>query len=204
MKKIFIFMLILSIILGIILFFYFRNINYEPSKNNISAKRLSNTANTIDNSNLKSKPKQEIASYSTEIKDDSEGRLTNIQITCSIINDTIVKPGETFSFNDVVGQPSSARGYQEATIIIDGEHERGIGGGNCQVSSTLYNAVLEVPSLTIIERNEHGLPVTYVPKGQDAAVSYGSLDFQFRNDSDKDIKIEITSDDESITAKIFQ
>ena len=78
-------------------------------------------------------------------------------------------------------------------------------GGNCQVSSTLYNAVLEIPTLTIIERNEHGgSGVAYVSEGKDAAVSYGSLDFQFRNDNDYKIKIMMDSDDVTITASILK
>lgn len=76
--------------------------------------------------------------------------------------------------------------------------------GNCQVSSTLYNAILEVPTLEVTERNEHGLPVTYVPEGRDAAVSYGSLDLKFQNNSKRDIRIEMTSDDTTITAKLIR
>ena len=76
--------------------------------------------------------------------------------------------------------------------------------GNCQVSSTLYNAILDFPSLEVIERHEHGLPVTYVPEGRDAAVSYGSLDLKFKNTSDRDIRIEMTSDDTTIIAKLIR
>lgn len=202
MKKLFIIMSIIVIIIGFVLFLLFKdNIFNVTNNNNISATKLSSTTNSI-NKNIA--VEKEISSFSTEIKDDSEGRLTNIQITCSLINNTVLAPGDTFSFNDTVGQPTTSRGYQEATIIIDGEHETGIGGGNCQVSSTLYNAVLDLSFISIIERNEHGLPVTYVPEGQDAAVSFGSLDLKFRNDSDKEIRIEMTSDNESITAKIYQ
>lgn len=77
-------------------------------------------------------------------------------------------------------------------------------GGNCQVSSTLYNAVLAIPSLVVIERHEHGKDVTYVPDGKDAAVSYGSLDLKFRNDLDYDIKIEASTDNNTITIKLIQ
>ena len=102
------------------------------------------------------------------------------------------------------GNPTSERGYMQANVIIDGEITQGIGGGNCQVSSTLYNAVLLVQDLTVLERHEHGVDVTYVPEGQDAAVSYDSLDLKFRNDSKKDIVINVTTDNTSIDAKIFQ
>ena len=77
-------------------------------------------------------------------------------------------------------------------------------GGNCQVSSTLYNAVLAIPYLTVIERSEHGLPVGYVPEGKDAAVSYGSLDLQFRNDGSKKIRLNLITDNKTITAKITE
>ena len=77
-------------------------------------------------------------------------------------------------------------------------------GGNCQVSSTLYNAVINIPSLVILERHEHGKDVTYVPEGKDAAVSYGSLDLKFRNDLGHDIKILAATDNQTITIKLVQ
>lgn len=76
--------------------------------------------------------------------------------------------------------------------------------GNCQVSSTLYNAVLAIPSLAVVERHEHGKDVTYVPEGKDAAVSYGSLDLKFRNDTGHDIRIQATTDNQTITIKLIQ
>lgn len=76
--------------------------------------------------------------------------------------------------------------------------------GNCQVSSTLYNAILAVPTLSVLERHEHGKDVTYVPEGKDAAVSYGSLDLKFRNDSDHNIRIDATTDNQTITIKLIQ
>lgn len=138
------------------------------------------------------------------IKDNAPGRLTNIRITCNALNGIIINPRQTFSFNEIVGKPTAEKGYQEAKIIIDHKTETGIGGGNCQVSSTLYNAVLAVPTLAVIERHEHGKDVTYVPEGKDAAVSYGSLDFKFRNDNDYKIKINLVTDDKNITATIFK
>ena len=152
MKKIGIYILIIFVIISLVLlgvFIFNSNLSKNNNNPNTSVQKLSTTQ-------IKEQPKKEVelSSFSTEILDDSEGRLTNIGITCSLINNTIVHPGEIFSFNEVVGQPSASRGYQEASIIINGEHERGIGGGNCQVSSTLYNAILAVPALEIVERNE--------------------------------------------------
>lgn len=146
----------------------------------------------------------EVASYSTVIKDKSSGRLTNIQITCSTLNGTILEPGSTFSFCQTVGKPTVQRGYQEASVIVNHKTEKGIGGGNCQVSSTLYNAVLAVPGLKVTERHEHGKDVTYVPDGKDAAVSYGSLDLKFRNDTGSKLRIDVSTDNSSIVAKIIQ
>ena len=175
------------------------NVNEEQAKNRI-ANILQNQNEIIKNiSNEK-----EISMYSTTIKDKSSGRLTNISITCSTLNNTIIHSGETFSFNKVVGKPTAERGYQEASVIIDHKTETGIGGGNCQVSSTLYNAVLAVPSLVVTERHEHGKDVTYVPEGKDAAVSYGSLDLKFRNNLGSDIRIEATTNNETITIRLVQ
>lgn len=130
--------------------------------------------------------------------------MTNIKITCNALNGTIIEPNQTFSFNEIVGKPTSERGYQEAKIIIDHKTETGIGGGNCQVSSTIYNAVLAVPTLTVTERHEHGKDVTYVPEGKDAAVSYGSLDLKFKNNNNYKIKLNIITDDKNITATLFK
>lgn len=203
----------LAIIIGAIIYFFTKDTSMNMSQNNneSSASRTSTDANVDSNTNTevenkKNVPPKEtaIASFSTVIGDNSAGRLTNIRITCGIINGTVINPNQTFSFNEIVGKPTSERGYQEAKIIVDHKTETGIGGGNCQVSSTLYNAVLAVPSLTVIERSEHGKEVGYVPKGKDAAVSYGSLDFKFKNSTGNKIKINMGTDDKNITATIVQ
>lgn len=202
---VFIFVSILAI------FFMNRNKNENQAPADDSASRTSTVINEESNQNENTNtiseniPKeQEISSYATTIKDKSAGRLTNISITCSVLNNTIVKAGETFSFNQTVGKPTAERGYQEAKVIVDHKTEKGIGGGNCQVSSTLYNAVLAVPSLVVTERHEHGKDVTYVPEGKDAAVSYGSLDLKFRNDTGNDVRIEAATDNQTITIKLVQ
>lgn len=205
-KNNYIFIIIfLVIIIGAIIYFTFFN-NNGQTNTDIRGSKISTDIN-IENTNtqVKQTPKEiQIATYSTQIKDNSPGRLTNIRITCGIINGTIINPGQTFSFNEIVGQPTAARGYQEAKIIINHETETGIGGGNCQVSSTIYNSVLAIPTLTVIERHEHGKDVTYVPEGKDAAVSYGSLDLKFRNDNSYKIKVNVTTDDKNLTATIFK
>lgn len=179
----------------------FEEKNFE--ENSIVDDNLS--VNTESNTAISSIPKEEeISAFSTELKDRSEGRLTNIGITCSTLNGTIIQNGETFSFNQTVGKPTAEKGYKEASVIIDHKTEKGIGGGNCQVSSTLYNAVLAIPSLIVTERHEHGKDVTYVPDGKDAAVSYGSLDLKFRNDTGYNIKILASTDNKTVTIKLLK
>lgn len=174
------------------------DVNLQSAENRIS--NIIASANEI--SQVSSE--EEVSSYSTQIKDKSSGRLTNIGITCNTLNGTVIKPGDTFSFNQIIGKPTAEKGYQEATVIIDHKTEKGIGGGNCQVSSTLYNAVLNIPELQIVERHEHGKDVTYVPEGKDAAVSYGSLDLKFKNTTNYSVRIDAATDNQSITIKLIK
>ena len=212
--------IIIVVILAIFFVFNFFNKNENNSTNNLAQNSSTFeeknfeensivynnlSVNTESNTAIFSVPKEEeISAFSTELKDKSEGRLTNIGITCSTLNETIIQTGETFSFNQTVGKPTAEKGYKEASVIIDHKTEKGIGGGNCQVSSTLYNAVLAIPSLIVTERHEHGKDVTYVPDGKDAAVSYGSLDLKFRNDTGYNIKILASTDNKTVTIKLLK
>ena len=133
---------------------------------------------------------EQLSAFSTKIYSNDANRTTNMQITTTTLNGTTVKNGTTFSFCNTVGPSTSSKGYLKADIYDkNGNKKKGYGGGNCQVSSTLYNAVLAVPTLTVIERHPHSNHVPYVPDGKDAAVAYGSYDFKFRNDTGNDIKI---------------
>lgn len=123
-----------------------------------------------------------LGSYTTTIVDQGAGRLTNIRLTARLINNTLLEPGQEFSFNKLTGEPTAERGFQTATVFgEDGEKEQGLGGGMCQVSSTLYNAVLAA-NLTVTERHPHSQPVSYVPPGKDAT-TYTDKDFRFVNTS---------------------
>ncbi|MDO5556320.1 MAG: VanW family protein [Clostridia bacterium] len=113
--------------------------------------------------------------------------------------------GDTFSFCNTVGKATADEGYQKADIFdSDGNIVKGYGGGNCQISSTLYNVVLNTPNLTIIERHAHSRKVDYVETGKDAAVSYGSVDFKFRNDNDYSVKIYASNTSDSVDIKIVK
>ena len=138
---------------------------------------------------------QTISSFSTKIYTKDSSRQNNIQITCNTLNGTIVNAGETFSFCQTVGKATISKGYEKADIYDhNGKKKEGLGGGNCQVSSTLYNAVLAIPSLVVTERHEHSNNVPYVAKGKDAAVAYDSYDFKFRNDLSNSVKILASTD----------
>ncbi len=124
-----------------------------------------------------------IAQYSTRFDAGQVGRTYNIKVAAAALDGQLIAPGDEFSFNRVVGPRSSEAGYKSANVIINNELVPGLGGGVCQVSSTLYNAVL-LANLKIVERTNHSLPVSYVPIGRDATVVYGAVDFKFANNTD--------------------
>ncbi|RJQ30643.1 MAG: vanomycin resistance protein VanB [Peptococcaceae bacterium] len=123
-----------------------------------------------------------LASYSTRFDPSKVNRVYNIKVAAHAFNDFLVPPGEVVSFNQVVGPRSSEAGYKNAPVIVNNELVDGLGGGVCQVSTTLYNSVL-LANLEVVERDNHSLPVGYVPVGRDATVVYGAIDFKFRNNT---------------------
>lgn len=127
-----------------------------------------------------------------------------MKITCNKINNFILKNGEEFSFNKVAGNPTPDRGYKEAGIIVNGELEKGYGGGNCQVSTTLYNAVRKIDGIKITERHEHGVELGYIEKGKDSTVVYDSLDLKFKNNSGYDIKLYASTTNTRVTVKVMK
>lgn len=212
-KSIVLIVILVLAIIGAGVFFYFRytnsnNSNYETAKtstdsNQNTSENLNQTENSEANM-VKEKPKQpvetQISTFSTKIYTKDSARQNNLQITCSTLNNTTVKAGDTFSFCNTVGEATSSKGYEKADIFDrNGNKIQGYGGGNCQVSTTLYNAVLAVPSLVVTERHEHSNKVPYIQDGKDAAVAYGSYDLKFRNDSGNDIKILASTNGDTIT-----
>ncbi len=124
-----------------------------------------------------------IGEYSTSFKGSSQERIENIRISSKALSKKIIMPGEVFSFNEFTGPREKKFGYKEANVIIKGEFTPDVGGGVCQTSTTLYNALL-LANVTIVERSPHSIPVKYVNFGQDAAVAYGFLDLKFKNSFD--------------------
>ncbi|MFJ5764121.1 VanW family protein [Lysinibacillus sp. NPDC093210] len=142
-----------------------------------------------------------VASYTTYFNSSDAGRNKNIELSAKAINNVIVGSGDTFSFNTVVGPRDEENGYQPAPEIINKKLVMGIGGGICQTSSTLFNAVDQLP-IKFVERHHHSLDVGYVPKGRDATVSYGGLDFRFQNTSDVPFLIKATYGKDSLTVEV--
>ena len=144
-----------------------------------------------------------LSEYSTSFKTDDKGRVNNITIAAKKLNNTVIKSNKVFSFNKTLGPTNKANGYKTSKIFKDGKTEEGVGGGVCQVSSTLFNAV-ETAGLEIIERHEHSKDVYYVPEGKDAATSYGGIDFKFKNNKNYSIKINSFVKDDKVTVKLIK
>ncbi len=136
-----------------------------------------------------------IAEYSTEFDKTLKNRTENIRVASEMLNGCIISPGDIFSFNKVVGERTKDKGYKEAPVFINNEVIYDIGGGICQVSSTLYNLAL-LTDLEIVERMNHSLPVSYVPLGRDATVNYDTIDLKFKNNTGGYLLLtsEITND----------
>ncbi len=218
MKKVLISVIsiILIIAIGFAIYIFYNNSTNSKAGQDINAnednKKQENIINEINNTYIPNNTvtvpttpvETDVASFSTNLSGDS-ARLNNISITCNTINGTTIKNGDSFSFNSIVGQPSAEKGYQEADVIVDKKVEKGYGGGNCQVSTTIYNTALQVEGLNVTERHPHKKKVTYIEEGKDAAVSYsGGLDLKFTNNTGKDIKIYVSSDNDSVDARIVE
>ncbi|WP_342431839.1 VanW family protein [Neobacillus sp. FSL H8-0543] len=130
-----------------------------------------------------------IGRYITSFNPSNTKRSINIQLAVSAINNHVVFPGETFSFNQVVGKRTVRKGYLKAKVIVRGEYAEDIGGGICQVSSTLFNAV-DSAGLQTVQRFSHSRHVPYIPPGRDATVSWYGPDFEFKNNYNQPILIQ--------------
>lgn len=144
----------------------------------------------------------QIASFQTDYSTSSDSRANNIQLATRTINGTVVMPGETFSFNGILGERTEEKGYQAAPVIIDNKLDSGLGGGICQVSTTLYNAILRA-NIDATERSHHSLPSHYVSLGMDATVDYGNLDYKFKNTLKYPIYIEGVTYDGNVCFNIY-
>jgi vancomycin resistance protein YoaR len=122
-----------------------------------------------------------VGSYTTTYGG-TPGRLHNVQLVAQLIDGALIAPGKTFSFNGTTGERTADKGFEEAPVIINGELQNGLGGGICQVSTTVFNAAYE-SGLQIDQRTNHALYISHYPTGRDATVNYPDLDLKFTNDT---------------------
>lgn len=130
-----------------------------------------------------------LGTFTTRYDAGNVARTTNLAIACKKLNGQVIQPGEVFSYNKALGKRSVENGYKEAAVYVNGGVENGLGGGICQISSTLYNTVL-FANLGIVERHQHSFTTSYVDPGRDATVVYGVLDFKFKNTRKYPVKLE--------------
>lgn len=143
------------------------------------------------------------ATYSTSYKASQVNRTTNLNIACKTINGTILKPGQTFSFNGTLGERTAAKGYKPATIFTGSVGTaQELGGGICQVASTMFNTALYA-NLTINERHQHAQRVSYVPLGRDSGIYYGYKNFKFTNNTKYNIKIKAWISGGTLTVQLL-
>ncbi len=180
---------------------------YLSDKSTGAAQNTTQPSNTTDDTTTNTTTKGEefsdvLGSKTTYYNSSVKGRTTNIRLAAEAINGTVLQPGETFSLNGIVGRRTAAKGYQNAIIFQNGKQVEGLGGGVCQVSSTVYGAVLYA-DLKVTERSCHQFQVSYTPVSQDAAVYYGSQDFKFVNNTDNPIKIVASAGSGSLSVTIY-
>lgn len=220
-KKWIIGIVVLLIVAGVLIYMFFGRTNnspeseYTPSRvstntslaENSNNNNINNNVNTTNNDTVQEKQTRtetKVSSFSTPIVDDHKNRINNIKITCSRINNTVVSSKEEFSFCDVVGQPSADDGYKEAHAFVNGELTNAIGGGNCQVSTTVYNAAKKVDGVEITERHEHGKEVGYIEMGKDATVAYDYLDLKFKNNNNFDLKLKAYLKNNKVCVDVYK
>ena len=150
-----------------------------------------------------------IASYTSFYKittDESNiNRMTNIAVACDKLAQRPIAPGDNLNFNRDAGPYRASNGYMPAGVLIEGKLQQGYGGGTCQVSSTLYNVLLQLPGITVLQRRAHGANgASYLPIGVDAAVGNSNLNLRFRNDFPFPIRIDGTSQDGALTIAIYR
>lgn len=145
---------------------------------------------------------KKLIQFSTPLKDGGAGKLHNIRSTAAVVHDTLLAPDEVFDYSKIVESTRAKYGYREAPVILNGKLVPGIGGGICQVSTTLYNAAIRI-GLDIVERRNHSLPISYAPLGQDATFSTGYINFRFRNSLDSHLLVRTEVQNGLVTVKMF-
>lgn len=144
----------------------------------------------------------QLATFTTRYDVSDRDRTTNLEIACQKLNGKVILTGETFSYNQTLGPRTAAAGYKNGKVYEGGEIVDGIGGGICQISSTLYNTVL-LSNLEIVERRNHQFVTSYLPAGRDATVVYGAIDFKFKNTRTFPVRIVANAKNGIATVSMF-
>ena len=162
----------------------------NPLKNNFINQRMQITERVVGEA-------------STKIIDNGKNRVENINIACGKINGMKLASGDTFSFNQITGKKNKENGYKNAPVLVNGEKSYGIGGGVCQVSTTILLAAKK-GGLQIAEQHNHTKPVGYAPKGMDATVVYGVKDLKIKNNTKETLYIYAWVENEKVFSKIIK
>ncbi|MDR2168296.1 MAG: VanW family protein [Clostridiales bacterium] len=140
-------------------------------------------------------------SFTTKYDSSLKNRTLNLEIAARTVDGIVIAPGDIFSFNEIIGKATWAKGYRPAKIFFRGKERQGMGGGICQLSSTLYNAA-DYGGLEIIERHAHSKKVHYVEPGRDAATAYGGVDLKFKNNLPYPVRIGAWLRDGELTVEL--
>src|SRR5579859_6655400 len=145
--------------------------------------------------------KELVSTYTTEFGG-VPNRIHNVQVVSHLIDDTLIAPGATFSFNGTTGDRNASKGFLEAPVIINGELTTGLGGGVCQVSTTVFNAAYDA-GLNITARTNHALYISHYPQGRDATVNYPDVDLKFVNDTGHWLLLRTFVNSYSLTVDLY-
>ncbi|ACM60200.1 vancomycin resistance protein YoaR [Caldicellulosiruptor bescii] len=149
-----------------------------------------------------SKVKEIIGSFTTKFDSSNVARSENIRVAAQKINGSLVMPGEIFSLSKVIGPVTVENGFKIAKVIVNNEFVDGVGGGLCQIATTMYNAVL-MAQLKVVERAPHSALISYVPPGRDATIASGSIDFKFKNTTNAPIYVESYTSKNTVTVNLY-
>ena len=144
-----------------------------------------------------------LGEFVTEILDATPDRVENIRLCTKTLNGKIIDSGAEFSFNAAVGERTREKGYKEAAMLVDGKRVQAVGGGLCQVSSTIFNAA-DKAGMEILERHDHTGEVHYVEIGRDAAVSFGEQDFRFKNTKPFPVRLTVSAENGQVHAALYK
>lgn len=176
-------------------------ISSKGTEDAVVSVRMKKVQPVVKKSDLK-KIDTKISSFTTNFSSSTDDRANNINVAAKALNGTIIMPNKIFSFNKIIGKRTEERGYKAAEVIVGDKLESGFGGGVCQVSSTLHNAIVRA-GIVPIERDHHNIPVSYVGLGMDATVDYGKIDYKFKNTLEYPIYIECLVDNGNLTFNIY-